>query len=273
MVDAHHGDAPAEGQRLGRGDADQQRADQARSGGHGDGVRSPPADAGLVERPLDDGRDRLDVGAAGQLGHDPAEGGVQVDLAGHHRRAHRQRVVDDGRRRLVAGRLDGQQRPASRRLPPARPRSRPAQIAPSRSTTGSGPRTLTSVEGTSSSCPPSTTRSTAGPRPAATSWAVRGVGAPCGLALVTTSTPVCSQERAAGSRGRGCAPPPRRGRPARPAARSPASKPKARVSGPGHHRRASASAPAVKATPSARTCATEAARTGRCIPSGRPLSR
>ena len=34
VVDAHHGHAPAEGQRLGRGDADQQRADQARSRRH-----------------------------------------------------------------------------------------------------------------------------------------------------------------------------------------------------------------------------------------------
>ena len=177
VVDAHDGHAPAEGERLGRRDADQERTHQARAGRHRHGVEVVPGHTGLVQRALDDGGDRLDVGAAGQLGDHPAEGRVQVDLARHDRRAHRQGVVDDGGRRLVARGLDRQERP--RHGTSARAHSTSVrEIAPSRSTSGSGPRTLTSVDGTPSSRPPSTTRSTAGPRLAATSCAVRGVGAP-----------------------------------------------------------------------------------------------
>ena len=94
-------------------------------------------------------------------GTTPPNVGVQVDLARHHRRAHRRGVVDDGGGRLVARRLDRQQRPRHGASASARSISA-REIAPSRSTAGSGPRTLTSVEGTSSSGPPSTIRSTAG---------------------------------------------------------------------------------------------------------------
>ena len=45
-------------------------------------ARPRPAPAAIT------GREQLDVGAAGDLGHDAAEAGVQVDLARHHRRQH-----------------------------------------------------------------------------------------------------------------------------------------------------------------------------------------
>ena len=77
--------------------------------------------------------------------------------------------------------------------PPGRRRWRPVPARPRAPTHASGPLTFTNVEGTSCSSPPSTTRSTVAPRQAATSRAVRGVGAPWGLALVTASTPVRSR--------------------------------------------------------------------------------
>ncbi len=133
VVDAHHRNAPAERQGLRRRDAHQERADQTRSGRDGDGRQVPAGDARLLEGAGDDRRHRLEVGAAGQFGDDPAEGGVQVDLAGDHGGAHRQCVIDDGRRCLVARRLDGQQRPAHRA---SRSASAMAccEMAPSRST-------------------------------------------------------------------------------------------------------------------------------------------
>ena len=123
------------------------------------------------------------MGAARQLGDHPPELGVQVDLARHHRRAHHEAVVDHRGSRLVARGLDGQHQPchgASARASATSAR----EIAPTRSTSGSRPHTLTSVEGTSRSRPPSTSRSTAGPRLAATSSAVprrrRAVGVGAG---------------------------------------------------------------------------------------------
>ena len=89
VVDAHHGDAPTQGERLGGGDADQERAHQTRPGGDRNSGQVAAGDSGLGEGPLDNRRHRFEVGAAGQLRDDPTERGVQVDLACDHRRAHR----------------------------------------------------------------------------------------------------------------------------------------------------------------------------------------
>ena len=99
---------PHERQRLGRAHADEQRADQTRADGGGDGVDAGVLDAGLDDGLGDDRHDQLDVGAAGDLGHDAAEAGVQIDLARHHRRQHVGAADHDGRRRLVARRLDAE---------------------------------------------------------------------------------------------------------------------------------------------------------------------
>ena len=92
VVDADDRHAPSERQRLGRGDADEEGADEARSRRHPHRGQVGPRHAGLVERPADDLGDHLDVGTAGQLGDHTAERGVQVDLARHDRRAHRELV-------------------------------------------------------------------------------------------------------------------------------------------------------------------------------------
>ena len=65
-------------------------------------------DAGLGQGLGDDRGEQLEVGPAGDLGHDPAEGGVQVDLAGHDRRAHRRPAADHGGGGLVARGLDAE---------------------------------------------------------------------------------------------------------------------------------------------------------------------
>ena len=92
------------------------------------------------------GRDRLHMGAAGQLRDDPAESGVQVDLAGDDRGAHRTGVVDHRRGRLVTRRLDGQQG-AAHRISCSASAMACGGMAPSRSTDGSGPLTLTKRRG------------------------------------------------------------------------------------------------------------------------------
>ena len=81
VVDAVERHAERERERLGRGHADEQRAGQARAGRDGDGVEVAQRDAGRRAGPLDGRHHRLEVGAAGDLGHDPAEPRVLVDAA------------------------------------------------------------------------------------------------------------------------------------------------------------------------------------------------
>ena len=114
MVHAHHGDAPAQGQGFGGGDADEQGADQTRSGRDGHGAQVLSGHPGLLQGSVDDGRHGFEVGAAGQFRDDAAERGVEIDLAGHEGRADRERLVDHGRRCLVTRGLDGQQGSAHR---------------------------------------------------------------------------------------------------------------------------------------------------------------
>src|SRR5256886_12003975 len=107
VVDLHVGQTGRERQRLRRAHADQQRAGETRSVTGGDGVElAGLQDARFHERLVDDGIDELDVGAAGELGHDPAVGSVELDLAGHDGRAHLPAVLHHRGGRLVARRLD-----------------------------------------------------------------------------------------------------------------------------------------------------------------------
>ena len=82
VVHGHEGDVPHQGERLRRAQPDQQRPDQTRADGGAHRVDVVVADPGLDQGPGHHRRERLDVGAAGDLGHDAAEAGVQLDLAG-----------------------------------------------------------------------------------------------------------------------------------------------------------------------------------------------
>ena len=102
---------------------DEQRADEAGTDGGGDRVDVVVVDAGLDEGLGDDRGEQLDVGPAGDLGHDAAEAGVQVDLAATPPTTAPCVAVDhDRRRRLVARRLDAEDRgvPVTGRAPDAR---------------------------------------------------------------------------------------------------------------------------------------------------------
>jgi hypothetical protein len=68
--------------RLGRRDADEQRARQARAGRHGDRVHIGQRKPGLLERARGRGDHRFEVRAAGDLGHHTAEAGVLLDAGG-----------------------------------------------------------------------------------------------------------------------------------------------------------------------------------------------
>ena len=126
VVDGHERHVPDERQRLCRRHADQQRPHQARSG------RGPHrGDVGVVNARLRQrlrhyGDEPLDVGPARHLGDDAPVAGVQIDLARHHRRQHLLPAGDHRRGRLVAGRLDPQDRLARGKGPIGRARDRVA---------------------------------------------------------------------------------------------------------------------------------------------------
>ena len=105
VVDAVDRLAEPDRQRLGRGDADQQRAGQAGAAGHRDRVDVVQPDAGGLAGPLDGRHHRLEVRPAGHLGHDAAEARVLLDAAGD--RVGEQGVAaHDADAGLVAGGLD-----------------------------------------------------------------------------------------------------------------------------------------------------------------------
>ena len=97
---------------LAHGDADDQPADQAGTGGRGYPVDRLEAEPGFGER-LADGRvEQLDMGARGDLRHHPAIGRMQIELRAHHARQDLapsvRRQAHDCRRGLVAARLDAE---------------------------------------------------------------------------------------------------------------------------------------------------------------------
>ncbi len=81
VVHAQGRNPPGKGQRLGAGSAHQQRPHQARAGGVGDAIDLGRHAAGFGQDLADQGQHALDVIAGGKLGHHPAVGAVQVDLA------------------------------------------------------------------------------------------------------------------------------------------------------------------------------------------------
>ena len=150
VVDGHERHVPHEGERLGRADADQQRADQPGPGGGGHRVDLVVGHAGLDERLGHDRGEHLDVGAAGDLGHDAAVAGVLVDLAGDDRRPHPGGALDDRGGGLVARGLDAEDAVAHA---PIVPRRR-GRVRARRGTTPSAPSSPTSWPTRGAACPP-----------------------------------------------------------------------------------------------------------------------
>ena len=108
VVDTDVREAGHERERLRRAHADEQRAREAGTVARGDGADVGELESGFTERVGDHRVDELDVRPARDLGHDTAVLRVELDLARHDRRQHAPAVLDDGRGRFVARRLDAQ---------------------------------------------------------------------------------------------------------------------------------------------------------------------
>ena len=113
VVDRHQRQALAPGQRLGHGDAHQQRAGQARPlrDRHRVHLR-PVGQAGALARLVEDRDHPAQVGAGSHLGHDAAGGRVERHLAGHDVGDDAPAALDDRHGGLVAGGLHGQEEAA-----------------------------------------------------------------------------------------------------------------------------------------------------------------
>jgi hypothetical protein len=91
------------GDGAGGESADEQAAEQARTGGDGNAVDVVPSGAGFSQGVVDYGQNDLDMAARGNFGHDAAVLFVQIDLAGDDIRERVAAVFDHRGRGFVAG--------------------------------------------------------------------------------------------------------------------------------------------------------------------------
>ena len=112
MVDREEGHAEPERDRLPRRHADDQPADQPGPRRGRDAADRLEADPRLGHGLLDRHVEEIDMGACGDLGHDAAEGRMQVELRPHHVGQHFAAPVGVAAHhrggRLVAARLDAE---------------------------------------------------------------------------------------------------------------------------------------------------------------------
>ena len=115
VVDSDERQASRPCRTLRERDPHHERAHEARRVRHGNGIQIAPGQtfdaqrgSSHVETLVAHAADSLDVLAAGDLGHHTAEARMEVDLRGHDVGDERAVAVDDGGRRLVAGRFDGE---------------------------------------------------------------------------------------------------------------------------------------------------------------------
>ena len=80
MIDRRQRQPPGPGNRLGSGDADEQRADQPGARCHTEELDVVERGVRFSERLLQDGRDELEVTAGRHLGHDAAVARMQIGL-------------------------------------------------------------------------------------------------------------------------------------------------------------------------------------------------
>ncbi len=110
VVDAEQRHAQANGEHLGRADADQQGADQARRMMHGDAADLIQTHAGLAQRFVDDRQQSLQMCPRRDLRHDAAEARVQIGLRRDDVGQDRRLVGEDGRGGFVAGGFDAEEK-------------------------------------------------------------------------------------------------------------------------------------------------------------------
>ena len=123
VIHADQRNPAREGERLGEGDAGQQRPDEAGTVRDRDRLDVIEADLSLAERLLHHRRQVEEVLPGSDLGHHPSELRVLGDLGRDDVREDAPAVLDDGGRGLVAGCLDPQDEHAVRLIPASHSRA------------------------------------------------------------------------------------------------------------------------------------------------------
>ena len=113
VVDRRQRQAARPGERLRRGDADEERADKARALRDRDRVDVVERRPRFAERLAHDRDDELEMSPRRDLGHDAAIARVQLGLRGDDVRADLPCLGHERRRGLVARRLQAEDHPAS----------------------------------------------------------------------------------------------------------------------------------------------------------------
>ena len=108
MIDADQRFIPRQGERLARGDADQQRSDQARAVDDADRAQILSAHVRQRQRFINQRRDTFAMRARRHFGHHAAEGPMQIELAGHDVGQNNAPIGDDRRRRFIARRFNAE---------------------------------------------------------------------------------------------------------------------------------------------------------------------
>ena len=108
VVDTDDRLLPGRTKAASQSDSDQEAADQARTARHADPVDSVRFLARLLQNPVDQAGQLLEMVAGGQLGHHTAELAVQRLLGVDQVRDHLAPVSDEGDRSLVAAGLDAE---------------------------------------------------------------------------------------------------------------------------------------------------------------------
>src|ERR1043166_227642 len=106
MVHGDQRNAETVADPLSAGDADEERADQARSRRHRDRLHVRPLCTRVAERTVHERKEMLQMLARGDLRYDAAERLVPLDLRGDEVHAHAAVVAEERDRGLVAGSLD-----------------------------------------------------------------------------------------------------------------------------------------------------------------------
>ena len=106
MIDGDEGKPVGEGESLGVGDADQERADETGTFGDGDGIKIFEISARAFERGADGGHNGAEVFAGGEFRHDAAIGAMRGELGGDGGGENLSASGDDGGGRFIAGAFD-----------------------------------------------------------------------------------------------------------------------------------------------------------------------
>jgi hypothetical protein len=108
VVDGNEGQAVRPGDRLGGGESDEERPDEAGAACDRDAIDRRELDACLAKRLANDRRDELEMAARRDLGDDAPVASVQLVLRGDDGREHPAVARHHRGGGLVAGRLDSE---------------------------------------------------------------------------------------------------------------------------------------------------------------------